>query len=144
MTEIQINKRKKAAIWIIKNFTHESCKKIMFSDENWLDADGQTNSKNDIIYAKNREYANNIKGRNLRTKFPFKVMIWCGITYNGVFQVIVLPSKKSFTADFYIEKIIPIIKRDGNRLIGDDFFFDKMVQAVIHLKKQPKHFRMLQ
>ena len=113
----------------------------MFSDEKWFDADGQMNSKNDIIYAENREHANSIGGLNPRTKFPFKVMIWCGITYNGVSEVVVLPSKKSFTADFYIEEIIPIIKRDGNRLIGDDFVFQQDGASSHTSKKTTQAFQ---
>ena len=77
----------------------------MFHDEKWFDADGQMNSKNDIIFPENRKHANSIEGFNPRTKFPFKVMIWCGITYNGVSEVVVLPSKKSFIAIFMLRKL---------------------------------------
>ena len=113
----------------------------MFSDEKWFDADGQMNSKNDIIYAENREHANSIGGLNLRTIFPFKVMMWSGITCNSVSEVVVLPSKKSFTADFYIEKIIPIIKRDGNRLIGDNFVSQQDGASSFTSKKTTQTFQ---
>ena len=52
-------------------------------------------------------------------------MVWAGITFNEVTDVVILPQKTSFDADFYIENVLPIVKRDGNRLIGPDFTFQQ-------------------
>ena len=45
-------------------------------------------------------------------------MVWAGITFNGCTDIVILPQKMSFDADFYIENVLPIVNRDGNRLIG--------------------------
>ena len=105
MTESQINKRKKAEAWIRKNFIHESCKKIVFTYEKWFDTDGQINTKNDIIYVESREHANSIGEFNKKTKFPFKVMVWCAITYNGASDVVILPLKNHSLQIFILKKL---------------------------------------
>ena len=60
-------------------------------------------------------------------KFPFKVMVWAGITFNGVTYIVILPQKMSFNADFYIKNVLPIVNRDENRLIGPKFTFQQDV-----------------
>ena len=37
----------------------------------------------------------------------------------------VLPPKTSFNSDFYIKKVLPIVNRDGTRLIGPKFIFQQ-------------------
>lgn len=125
LTHDHITQRKKFATWIRNNFNHEKCRKIMFSDEKVFDGDGQLNPKNDIIYAASREEANVNGGMKPKHKYPYKVMVWCGITYNGVTDVVVLPKGESFNSKFYIKKVIPIAKRDGIKLIGDDFIYQQ-------------------
>ena len=56
-------------------------------------------------------------------KFPFKVMVWTGITFKGVTDIDILTQKTSFDVAFCIKIELPIVKRDGNRLIGPDFTF---------------------
>ena len=51
-------------------------------------------------------------------------MVWSGITFQGVAHIVILPPKTSFDAAFYINNV-PIVKRDGNRLIGPDFIFQQ-------------------
>ena len=60
-----------------------------------------------------------------KKKFPLRAMIWVGITFNGATRIVVLPKDKSFDSDFYIEKVLPIVKRDGSKLIGDDFLYQQ-------------------
>ena len=121
LTERQILARKSRANWIRKNFTVAQCKKIGFSDEKIFDGDGQINAKNDIIYAKNREDANNNGGTIPKHKYPYKVMVWCLLTYQGPGEVIILPEKMKFNSDFFISNCIPVIQRDGLNKIGSDF-----------------------
>ena len=97
----------------------------MFSDEKMFNEDGQINYKNEIIYAESREEANKIGGLREEHKYPMSVMVWCGITWNGATKVVVLPPKTSFNEHFYSQKVIPIIKSDGLRLIGNDFMFQQ-------------------
>ena len=90
-----------------------------------FDQDGQYNSQNDCVYAESREAANKDFGTRPVHKFPFKVMVWAGITFQGVTDIVILPQKTSFDAAFYIKNVLPIVKRDGNRLIGPHFTFQQ-------------------
>ena len=58
-------------------------------------------------------------------KFPFKVygMDWCH--FSGLTQVVILPQKTTFDSDFYVEKVLPIVNRDGIQLIGENFIFQQ-------------------
>ena len=125
LTPAQNIKRKQFCCWIRKNISFDMVEKIMFSDEKIFDGDGQFNSKNDVVYAETRTEAD-LNGRQFtKKKFPLKAMIWVGITFNGATRIVVLPKDKSFDSDFYIEKVLPIVKRDGSKLIGDDFLYQQ-------------------
>ena len=73
-------------------------------------------------------------------------MVWAGITFNGVTDIVILPQKTSFDEDFYIKNILPIVKIDGNRLIGSDFTFQQDgAKATLELIKKPSkrwYFRL--
>ena len=94
----------------------------MFSDEKIFDGDWQLNSKNDVLYAGSRELVNNIGGFYEKENFLLKVMVWCGLSFNGTTRMVVLPEKTSFDSNFYVKIVLPVIKEDGIQLIGDDFF----------------------
>ena len=64
-------------------------------------------------------------GHQYQKKFPFKVMVWLGMTWNGFTSLVVLPPKMSFNSDFYIKNVLPIVSRDGKRLIGTNFIFQQ-------------------
>ena len=125
LTVAHISKRKSFCIWIRKHFDHKSCRSIMFSDEKWFDQDGQYNRQNDRVYAASRKEATEDIGTRPEHKFPFKVMVWIGVTFSGLTQVVILPQKTSFDSDFYVEKVLPIVKRDGIQLIGENFIFQQ-------------------
>lgn len=125
LTSDQIKRRLQFSRWIRKEFDHERCKSICFSDEKMFDGDGQLNSQNDVIYAESREQANKNGGLVGRHQYPLKVMVFCMITYNGPGEVVVLPSGTSYNSDFYVTKVIPKVKRDCERLIGPGFIFQQ-------------------
>ena len=125
LTDTHIAKRKSFAHWIRNRFTRESCRRILFSDEKWFDQDGQYNRQNDRVYAKSRKEATEDMGTRPEHKFPFKAMVWIGISYNGITEPVVLPQKTSFDSVFYTENVLPIVKRDGTRLIGHDFIYQQ-------------------
>ena len=125
LTPSHIDQRRKFANWVRKNFDKGKCRKILFSDEKCFDGDGQFNPKNDIIYAESREEANNNGGLFPKRKYPYKVMVWVGITYNGPTQVVTLPLNTSFDTEFYTHYVLPVARRDGLKLIGNDFIYQQ-------------------
>ena len=52
-------------------------------------------------------------------------MVWTEITFNGVTEIVILPQKMTFNAEFYIEKVLPIVKRNRNKLIGPNLTFQQ-------------------
>jgi transposase len=136
LTKCHISARKSCTNWIRKNFTKTQSKKIGFTDEKMFDGDGQINPKNDVVYAISREDANDNGGTVPKHKYPFKVMVWCLLTYEGPEEVIVLPEKMRFNSEFYISNCIPVIVRDGLNKIGYGLSCNKMELRVIHQKSR--------
>jgi hypothetical protein len=97
----------------------------MFSDEKWFDSDGQVNRQNDRVYAQSREAATDAGGVQPEKKFPLKVMVWVGLTWNGPTEAVFLPTKTSFNHHFYRNQVLPRVKRDGLNLIGKYFWFQQ-------------------
>ena len=115
LTDANIVKRKSFCICIRNHFDHESCRSIMFSDEKWFDQDGQYNRQNDRIYAVSRQTSTEDMGTRPEHKFPFKVMVWIGVNFSGLTQVVILPQKATLDSDFYVEKVLPIVKKRRNK-----------------------------
>ncbi|XP_065650342.1 uncharacterized protein LOC136078497 [Hydra vulgaris] len=113
LTAAHIEKRKLFSHWIRNRFTKPTCRKILFSDEKIFNQDGQYNRQNDRIYVESRQAANEGIALHLAHKFSFKVMVWCGLTYNGPTKLVVKPDNMSFNSDFYIKNVLPIIKQEG-------------------------------
>ena len=125
LTDAQKKKRLACARWWRKNFNQLSSRKVMFSDEKWFDSDGQSNPKNDVVYANSRDEADLIGGLHEVEKWPLKCMCFLGATFNGFTEPVFLPAKTSFNTDFYINECMDIIRRDGRKLIGDDFILQQ-------------------
>ena len=125
LTTAQILKIKSFSHWIRNRFDHALCRKILFSDEKVFNQDGQYNRQNDRVYAESRKAANEALGLRKVHKFPFKVMVWYGLTYDGPTKPVFLPEKTSFNSNFYIKNVLPVAQRDGMKLIGKDFVYQQ-------------------
>ena len=69
--------------------------------------------KTTASYAESREAANEDFGTTMPVhKLPFKVMVWTEITFNGVAAIVILSQMTTVDEAFYIENILPIVKRD--------------------------------
>ena len=49
-------------------------------------------------------------------------MVWTGIIFQGVTDIVILPQKTSFDVSVYIKNLL---NRNGNKLIGTDFTFQQ-------------------
>ena len=135
LTDSNISKRKSFSHWIRKRFNLVSCRKILFSDEKIFNQDGKCNLQNDRVYAASRLEVNEDIGLKPTHKFPFKVMVWYGLSYNGPTKIVVLPEKTTFDSDFYTKNVLPVVKEAGNRLIGNDFIYQQD-GAACHTSQQ--------
>ena len=52
-------------------------------------------------------------------------MVWCGLTFNGPTEIVVLPKNGSFNQKFYVSNFLPVVKRECQRLIGEEFFYQQ-------------------
>ena len=124
LTEMQKQKRHSFGIWARKNITKKIARKIMFSDEKKFDIDGAYNRQNDRIYAPNRQQADEIGGVHQKRKFPQSVMVWLGVCFNGVTSPFII-EKGTINHKIYIDKILSIALKDGQKLMGNEFIFQQ-------------------
>ena len=55
-------------------------------------------------YAASRDDANSDMALHPMKKFPFKVIVWLGVTWNGFTSLVVLPPKPSFNSEKSYQK----------------------------------------
>ena len=94
--------------------------KIFFSGEKMFDLDGIYNSRNDGIWAVNREEANRGGGKKQQGKFAEKVMVWLAVCSEG-FALLVLFEKNTLDHHRYIKEVLSIALRYGNSQFGNNW-----------------------
>ncbi|CAF0980310.1 unnamed protein product, partial [Brachionus calyciflorus] len=82
--------------------------------------DGGLNIQNHRVYAYSREDADEKGGIYGLTKFPLSVMVWVGLTKNRSTGPYFIEKGKTVDSNYYVKKILPFAKREGNRLFGSD------------------------
>jgi hypothetical protein len=90
-----------------------------------FNSNGTLNRQKDRVYAKSRQDANENGGLLPTKKYPTMVMVRVGLAFNGNCKVIVLPANESINGDFYSKNVLPVVNRDGRKLIGDNFTFQQ-------------------
>ena len=98
--------------------------KILFSDEKLFDIDGIYNSQNDRIWAVNRAEADIKGGITQIRQFPQEVMVWLGACSKGLSPLVIF---EDGTVDHnrYINEVLPVVLKYGNRLFGNDWTFQQ-------------------
>ena len=94
------------------HWTQEDWKKIVWSDESIFQLYPEGNSKNDIIWAKQRDEVEPVE----KMKFPPKVMVWGAMTSSCTSKLHIVPQKVSMDAVYYQENIlqeilVPMLRR---------------------------------
>lgn len=123
VTTVQQAKRRSFAIWARKNVRKDDTKKILFSDEKCFDINGCYNRQNDRIWAVDRGTADFVGGTHQKTKFPTKVMVWLGASFNGLTRPVIING--GLNKEAYIRDILPIALEDGKKLLGEQFTFQQ-------------------
>jgi hypothetical protein len=124
ITEQQKADRKAFATWVLRNFRKEDNRKILFSNEKNFDIDGVYNSQNDRIWAVSRAEADKRGGVKKKRKFSAKVIVWLGACSKGLTPLVIL-NEGSVDHAKYIEQVLPIAKKYGNKMFGDDWTFQQ-------------------
>lgn len=116
--------RKKFANWVRTNFRKEETMKILFSDKKFFDIDGVYNSQNDRVWAVDRADADEKGGIQRKRKFPQKVMVWLAACSKGVSPLVIL-NEGTVDHAVYIEKVLPVALKYGNKVFGSDWVFQQ-------------------
>ena len=91
-------------------------KKIMFSDEKNFVAIPVTNRRNAVVYVHSRAEADAFGSRPTRNQHPQTIMVWLGVTWNGLTQPIFFERGERLNAKLYIDKVLTHMNREGERL----------------------------
>ncbi|CAM4765452.1 unnamed protein product [Rotaria magnacalcarata] len=98
--------------------------RILFSDENFFDIDGVHNSQNDRVWTIDRADADKNGGIKQKRKFSQKVMVSLGACSKGVTPLVIL-DEGTIDHAVYIEKVLPVALKYGNRVFGSDWVFQQ-------------------
>jgi transposase len=109
-------KRRQFCRWADQTITRADLRNIMFSDEKNFVAIPITNRRNSGVYAHSRTEADAIGSRAIRSQHPTTIMVWLGITWNGLTQPIFFERGEKLNARLYIDKVLTHVKREGDRL----------------------------
>jgi hypothetical protein len=124
MTDGQKAKRKKFANSIRTNFKKEDTLKILFFDEKMVHIDEVYNAQNDRVWAADRGEADKNGGKKQKRKFSQKVMVWLGVCSKGVTPLVIL-DKGSVNYKRYIDEVLPVALKYGNKVFGDDWTYQQ-------------------
>ena len=112
----QKKKRVKFAYGILNYYTKDDIGRWLFSDEKFFDLDGVYNSPN---WAVSTEAADEKGGLRQKTKFPQKMMVWLGVCGESLTSPVILEDG-TMDAERYIEEILPVALKCGNKMLGNN------------------------
>ena len=96
----------------------------MFTDEKYFDLDGVYNAQNDRIRTVSRKEADKQGGVHQQTKFPTKVLVWLGVCGEGLTPPVIIEDE-TIDAERYIDEILPIALKSGNKMLGKDWTYQQ-------------------
>lgn len=85
-----------------KNWTADDFKSVIWSDESSFEVMHPTNPQNDRVWAKNRTEV----PPRMALKKPAKVMVWGGMSAQGLTELHVVPQKQTVNTDYYVSEIL--------------------------------------
>ena len=115
LTPQHMRKRRKFCRWVDNTITRVDLRSIMFSDEKNFVAIPITKRRNAGVFAHSRAEADEYGSRAIRTQHPLTVMVWLGITWNGLTQPIFFEPGQKLSARLYIDNVLPHVKREVKR-----------------------------
>ncbi len=96
---------------LLKRYAHNKHRSILFTDEKMFTIEEVFNRQNDRIYACDAKTARAIAPRVQRGHYPASVMVWWGVTYDGVTQLHFCEKGVKTSAEVYQNTILePLVK----------------------------------
>ncbi|CAF4107815.1 unnamed protein product [Rotaria magnacalcarata] len=90
----------------------------MFTDDKIFIRNGYFNPKNDVVWANNRNDANEHGGIHEREKYPVSIMVALGATWNGITVHFFFQRGERLNGKTYLDELLPFYKMGGDRLFG--------------------------
>ncbi|CAF1097776.1 unnamed protein product [Rotaria magnacalcarata] len=90
----------------------------MFTDEKIFTRNGYFNRKNDVVWANNRNDANENGGIHEREKYPVSIIVALGATWNGITVPFFFQMGERLNGKTYLDELLPFYKMEGDRLFG--------------------------
>lgn len=118
---------------LLKKYGKEGYKKILFTDEKIFSIEEKFNKQNDRIYAKSYREAKSKVPRVQRGHHPLSVMVWWGVSYDGVTKIHFCEKGVKTGAKVYEESVLEsVVKPLNSTLFEDDFWIFQQDSAPAH------------
>ncbi|CAF4275868.1 unnamed protein product [Rotaria magnacalcarata] len=109
----------------------------MFTDEKIFTRNGYFNRKNDVVWANNRNDANEYGGIHEREKYPVSIIVALGATWNGITVPFFFQMGERLNGKTYLDELLPFYKMEGDRLFGHQNWRFQQDGASCHTDKGP-------
>ena len=113
----------------------------MWTDESIFEVHHAPNRQNDRIWAKSREGVSPLE----TVKHPTKVMVWGGMTAQGLTELHFVPENQTANTDYYVSEILegsllPAVNRKTKKgTITETKLVDRRSQAILMQDNAPAH-----
>lgn len=124
LTDDQKASRVRFFHYIKNNFKKSDTENILFSDEKRFTINGVYNSQNDRVWAVNRGEADEKGATHQKRKFPQGIMVWLGACTKGLTPLVII-EKGTINREVYIEKILPVAKKYGDKVFGNNWIYQQ-------------------
>lgn len=125
--------RKKRSKKLLEKYGKGRYKKILFTDEKIFNIEEQFNSQNDRIYAKNYREAKEKVPRVERGHYPLSVMVWWGVSYDGVTKIHFCEKGVKTGARVYEQTILePVVRPLTSTLFNNEEWTFQQDSAPAH------------
>lgn len=96
---------------LLKRYAQNGHRKILFTDEKIFTIEEQFNRQNDRVYAPDAKTARQVAPKIQRTHHPACVMVWWGVSYEGVTDIHFCEKGVKTSAKVYQETVLePFVK----------------------------------
>lgn len=121
---------------LLKKYGKNKHRKILFSDEKIFTVEEKFNKKNDKVYAKSSREANQAVKRVQRGHHPASVMVWWGVSYDGVTEAFFCEKGVKTSAKVYQEGILEeVVKPLNTSLFNNEAWTFQQDSAPGHKAK---------
>lgn len=105
---------------LLSRYGQKKYQKILFTDEKIFTVEESYNKQNDKVYARSSKEASAIIGKVQRGHHPASVMVWWGVSYEGVTKLHFCPKGVKTSAKVYQEDVLNSLVKPLNESLFKD------------------------